>query len=98
MVFPLLLIPVLFCHTYSPGELQLWIDGKSVINTAGLVFRDSLASHVHGAHFQTFFGGKHYWQKHLFSDQCLRFQGHTQDWASPKDQKAWFTNVSGAVL
>jgi len=64
----------------NDGELQLWIDGKSVINTAGLVFHDSLASHVHGAHFQTFFGG------------------HTQDWASPKDQKAWFTNVSGAVL
>jgi len=26
------------------------------------------------------------------------FGGHTEDWASPKDQRAWFTNVSGAIL
>ncbi|EIM80912.1 uncharacterized protein STEHIDRAFT_87240 [Stereum hirsutum FP-91666 SS1] len=26
------------------------------------------------------------------------FGGHTPDWASPKDQRAWFASVSGAVL
>ena len=24
--------------------------------------------------------------------------GHSQDWASPKDQRAWFANISGAIL
>ncbi|KAK0488986.1 hypothetical protein IW261DRAFT_1326401 [Armillaria novae-zelandiae] len=26
------------------------------------------------------------------------FGGHTEDWASPKDQKAWFSDVTGVVL
>ncbi|KAF9445950.1 polysaccharide lyase family 14 protein [Macrolepiota fuliginosa MF-IS2] len=26
------------------------------------------------------------------------FGGHTQEWASPKDQKAWFADVTGVVL
>jgi hypothetical protein len=39
------------------GELQLWVDGKSVISVAGLRLRDARDSHVQGLHFQTFFGG-----------------------------------------
>jgi len=62
------------------GELQLWVDGTSVINVAGLVYRESLESHVKGFHCQTFFGG------------------HEKEWASPKDQKAWFSNFSGSIL
>jgi len=26
------------------------------------------------------------------------FGGHTQDWASPRDQRAWFASISGAVV
>ncbi|CAL1711898.1 unnamed protein product [Somion occarium] len=67
---------------YSDGEIEVFVDGKSVILASGLVLRDSNAasSHVQGLHFQTFFGG------------------HSPEWASPKTQRAWFTNVSGATL
>ncbi|KAJ7064406.1 hypothetical protein B0H15DRAFT_794682, partial [Mycena belliarum] len=62
------------------GELELWVDGKSVITVSGLMFRDSEQSRIKGGHFQTFFGG------------------HQDDWASPKDQRAWFADVSGVVI
>lgn len=26
------------------------------------------------------------------------FAGHSPEWASPKDQRAWFANISGAIL
>ncbi|OJA13688.1 hypothetical protein AZE42_05525 [Rhizopogon vesiculosus] len=62
------------------GELQLWINGVSVIHAKGLIFREDEKSHIKGMHFQTFFGG------------------HEPDWASPKDQHAWFADVSGAII
>ncbi|KAK7691402.1 hypothetical protein QCA50_004801 [Cerrena zonata] len=67
---------------YEDGEIEVFIDGKSVILATGLILRDSTAieSRVRGLHFQTFFGG------------------HAPEWASPKTQRAWFTNVSGAIL
>ncbi|KAF9257931.1 polysaccharide lyase family 14 protein [Marasmius fiardii PR-910] len=62
------------------GELELWIDGLSVIFIRGLSFRDSEAAIIKGMHFQTFFGG------------------HAEDWASPKDQRAWFADVTGVSI
>ncbi|KAA1476932.1 hypothetical protein DENSPDRAFT_867438 [Dentipellis sp. KUC8613] len=62
------------------GEVELWVDGKSVISVDGLILREDAESQIKGMHFQTFFGG------------------HSTDWASPKDQRAWFASVSGAVL
>ncbi|KAI0667039.1 hypothetical protein C8Q78DRAFT_1056133 [Trametes maxima] len=64
------------------GELEVTIDGKSVILVAGLVLRtqEGPDARVQGIHFQTFFGG------------------HTTEWASPRDQSAWFASISGAVL
>lgn len=62
------------------GEMQLWIDGKSVISVDKLTWRDSEENKIKGMHFQTFFGG------------------HTEEWASPKDQKAWFRDVTGVIL
>ncbi|KAJ7069302.1 polysaccharide lyase family 14 protein [Mycena amicta] len=62
------------------GELELFVDGKSVIDVSGLVFRTTDQSRIKGAHFQTFFGG------------------HTAEWASPKDQRAWFADVTGAIV
>ncbi|TFY77928.1 hypothetical protein EWM64_g6086 [Hericium alpestre] len=64
----------------NAGELELWIDGKSVISVTGLIHRDDPASHIKGMHIQTFFGG------------------YAPDWACPKDQRAWFASVSGAVI
>ncbi|KAJ6624152.1 hypothetical protein B0H10DRAFT_2174541 [Mycena sp. CBHHK59/15] len=62
------------------GEVQLWVDGKSMINVGGLSLRDSENSRIKGGHFQTFFGG------------------HQDDWASPKDQHAWFADLSGVII
>ena len=41
----------------SNGEIQLFVNGKSVINVNGLVLRDSAAGRIRGMQFQTFFGG-----------------------------------------
>jgi len=62
----------------------------------GLIYRVNSASKVQGAHFETFFGGKVLiWLIIHFLEHTA---GHTDDWASPKDQRAWFANVSGAIL
>lgn len=39
------------------GELQLFVNGKSVVNVSGLVLRDSSAGKIRGMQMQTFFGG-----------------------------------------
>ncbi|KDR72249.1 hypothetical protein GALMADRAFT_229073 [Galerina marginata CBS 339.88] len=62
------------------GEIQIWMDGKSVMEIDGLTFRESEAGRIKGMHFQTFFGG------------------HGKDWASPKDQRAWFADVTGVII
>ncbi|KAJ3568735.1 hypothetical protein NP233_g5525 [Leucocoprinus birnbaumii] len=62
------------------GEIELWIDGKSVIKGTGLLLRNSKTSIIKGMHFETFFGG------------------NTKDWASPKEQRAWFADVTGVIL
>ncbi|KAF8898265.1 hypothetical protein CPB84DRAFT_1780750 [Gymnopilus junonius] len=41
------------------GELQLFVNGKSVINVGGLILRDSAAGRIRGMQMQTFFGGSH---------------------------------------
>ncbi|KAI0915374.1 hypothetical protein AcV5_003865 [Taiwanofungus camphoratus] len=66
----------------ADGEVEVFIDGASVLCATGLVLRADAAprARVHGLHFQTFFGG------------------HTPEWAAPQDQRAWFAHVSGALL
>lgn len=84
-----------------PGEVEVFIDGRSVILAKGLILRDEDAaeSSVQGLHFQTFFGGERFrcFCAELSLIMCVS-AGHTEEWACPKDQKAWFTNVSGAIL
>ncbi|KAG6899044.1 hypothetical protein C0993_001431 [Termitomyces sp. T159_Od127] len=67
-------------YNHHNGEIQLWVDGKSVMDIKGLVICDAENARIKGMHFQTFFGG------------------HDESWASPKDQKAWFADISGAIL
>lgn len=72
------------------GQMELWIDGRSVISVDELVIRgdggqdeDQVhgdGARLQGMHFQTFFGG------------------HTEEWASPKTQHAWFADVTGVVI
>ena len=39
------------------GELEVFVEGQSVINVGGLVLRDSDAGRIRGMMMQTFFGG-----------------------------------------
>ncbi|KAG6876528.1 hypothetical protein C0992_012529 [Termitomyces sp. T32_za158] len=39
------------------GELELFVNGKSIINLDGLILRDSSAGRIRGIQMQTFFGG-----------------------------------------
>ncbi|KAF8578466.1 polysaccharide lyase family 14 protein [Ramaria rubella] len=39
------------------GEIELWVDGVSVIKATGLILRETERSTFQGLHFQTFFGG-----------------------------------------
>ncbi|EIW80200.1 polysaccharide lyase family 14 protein [Coniophora puteana RWD-64-598 SS2] len=39
------------------GEVQVWVDGQSVINVNGLILRENADSRIKGIHFSTFFGG-----------------------------------------
>lgn len=39
------------------GELELFFNGKSVINVSGLMLRDNDQGRIHGIQAQTFFGG-----------------------------------------
>ncbi|KAJ3746474.1 hypothetical protein DFH05DRAFT_1395121 [Lentinula detonsa] len=68
---------------YEDGEIELWIDGISVISVTKLTLRQSEKSRLKGMHFQTFFGGK----------LCNK-----PDWASPRDQRAWFADVTGVSV
>ncbi|KIK68210.1 polysaccharide lyase family 14 protein [Collybiopsis luxurians FD-317 M1] len=62
------------------GEMELFIDGDSVMSVSGLTLGTSEEARFMGMHFQTFFGGSQ------------------PDWASPKDQRAWFADVTGLIL
>ena len=42
----------------SNGELELFFNGKSVINAKGLMFRSNVQGRFRGLQAQTFFGGK----------------------------------------
>ncbi|KAF8193712.1 polysaccharide lyase family 14 protein, partial [Pholiota molesta] len=62
------------------GELELFVNGKSIINVDGLIFRDDDSGRIRGMQMQSFFGG------------------HTEDWATPKDQDVYFADLSVAIL
>ncbi|TFK97365.1 hypothetical protein BDV98DRAFT_513952 [Pterulicium gracile] len=64
------------------GEMQLWVDGTSAINAKGLVIRGN-----NGATSRV--KGSHF--------QTF-FGGCSEDWASPQDQKAWFSDISGVIV
>lgn len=40
----------------SDGELELWVNGQSVLHATGLQIRTQAATLFRGIHFQTFFG------------------------------------------
>lgn len=78
----------------------MWVNGTIVIDVDGLEFRNSSDSVFQGMHFQTFFGGDSNNARMLLKiiSKAVNFIGSTSDYATPKDQKAWFTDISGAIL
>ncbi|KAI0781511.1 hypothetical protein BD413DRAFT_463727 [Trametes elegans] len=61
------------------GELEIFVEGKSIFTVKGLTYRTSDAGRFRGAQVQTFFGGS------------------KVEWASPRDQSAYFSDFSLAV-
>jgi hypothetical protein len=56
------------------GEVQLWINGKSVIEITGLIVREDKVSHIKGMQFETFFGGRHFYLCPVSCSWFLLFQ------------------------
>ena len=81
------------------GEIEVFVDGRSVLLVDRVALCEEPTARICAAHFQTFFGG-------LFLNIVILIPmstelstvGHTQDWASPHDQRAWFASISGAVV
>jgi hypothetical protein len=78
------------------GELELFVNGESVIDVKGLTLRNSAVGRMRGIQMQSFFGGM------LF---CLFFVigscvdlGHDRTWASPKDQSVYFKDFSVGII
>jgi hypothetical protein len=81
------------------GQIQVFVDGKSVISVSGLVLRNSDAGKIRGVFGQTFFGGSSQLlltSDMLFSDVRL-LTGSKPEWASTKDQNAYFADFSVAI-
>ena len=80
----------------SVGEIEVRVNGQVAILVTGLTIRNSSEARIQGYHFQSFFGG-------TSSDVICRcvsqdVAGNKPDWASPTDQRAWFADISGAVI
>lgn len=78
------------------GEIEIRMNGETVILASGLTIRTSSESFARGLHFQTFFGGMCCFL--TVRVPFLTDVGHGKEWASPKDQYAWFSDVSGAII
>lgn len=61
------------------GEIEIFVNGASVIKATGLTLRKDSSGRIRAAHVQSFFGG------------------HDPSWASPKDQKMWYSDFSLAI-
>ena len=82
------------------GEMQLFVDGESVINVSGLVLRDQDAGRIYGMQVQTFFGGACLSYHRLLNKQRLTLLlliGSDSSWASPSNQQSYFSDFSVAI-
>ncbi|KAF8062352.1 hypothetical protein FPV67DRAFT_1702853 [Lyophyllum atratum] len=66
------------------SELKLFINGKSVVNVNGFILRDNALGRMCGIQMQTFGG-------------TTLPAGSSPDFASPKDQNAYFSDFSVAI-
>lgn len=81
------------------GEIEVRLNGEVAILATGLTILSREDSHIQGIHVQTFFGGLSTLPIHANACLILRcLSGSKPDWASPKDQHAWFADFSGAIM
>lgn len=81
------------------GELEVFSNGESVMKVTGLILRDSAQGRIRGIQMETFFGGAYYYYYLLTStiSYIVSSIGHTSDFASPKGQSAYFSDLSVAI-
>lgn len=80
------------------GEIELFVNGVSVISVDGLVLRDSSAGRIRGIQMQTFFGGKPlFFSPILCAVSHVLSPGSSPNFASPKDQNVHFADFSAAI-
>jgi hypothetical protein len=78
------------------GEMQLFVNGESVIDVKNIVLRNSDAGRHRGIQMQTFFGWCSVWPWFHPSNHFIG--GSTAEWASPKDQNSYFSDFSVAII
>jgi hypothetical protein len=81
------------------GQIEVYVEGKSVIKLNGLVLRNNDAGRIRGIQMQTFFGGG-LGVCPLDPVQTIAHPvapGHTAEWASPKAQDLFFADFSVAI-
>lgn len=66
------------------GEIELFVEGKSVINIDGLILRDSDEGRIRGLQMQSFFGGECLTTNHLPKPCSTAFQVQPQSGPPPK--------------
>lgn len=82
----------------SNGEIQLFVNGRSVLEVKGLVLRDSGAGRIRGIQAQTFFGGGPPLSLYLgYISTHVSTIGSKPEWASPKNQDLFFSDFSAAI-
>jgi len=78
------------------GEIELFVDGNSVINVSGIIMRDADVGRVQGMQIQTFFGGEQ--ARFIESSVLTSTTGSTVDWATPTDQDVYFANFGAEII
>lgn len=81
------------------GEFEIFANGKSVISADGLVLRDSGAGLFRGVMAQSFFGGTSpsSFLVPVANHNFYYLPGSTPDFASTKDQTAYFRDLTVSI-
>jgi hypothetical protein len=92
------------------GAIEIFVDGVSKLNVQGIELRTRGDSVFRGIQAQTFFGWVQDKSENVAGRGCKLIayvslgmfggliRGHSTDWASPKDQTAWFKDWSLAII
>lgn len=81
------------------GEVELFIDGESTLLLKKVRIRTTEEAAIMGFHFITFFGGTSGALSFAFDYEAdFIMKGGDATWSSPKDQRAYFADISAAII